>query len=187
MPYPPAMARGAQVLQFEIEVADVDRGVYETLSFPTAQHPSESDEYVVARVLARVLEHEDGIGFTAGLSTGEEPPVEIVDLTGRRTAWIDVGTPTGARLHKANKATDRVVVYCHKPAEPWLRLLARETVHGAERIRLNALPTEGVAALATGLGRRNRWALSRSDGVLYLDDGSGHHELTLRSLGWPQA
>ena len=39
------------VRRFEIELADSDRDLYATLDLRTAQHPSESDRYLVARVL----------------------------------------------------------------------------------------------------------------------------------------
>ncbi|MDQ3301441.1 MAG: YaeQ family protein, partial [Myxococcota bacterium] len=41
--------------KFEIALADSDRGVYEQLEWRVAQHPSESERYLVARVLARAL------------------------------------------------------------------------------------------------------------------------------------
>ena len=47
------MALGSTVYHLEIELSDVDRGVYETLSLKAAQHPSETPGYLVARVLAR--------------------------------------------------------------------------------------------------------------------------------------
>jgi uncharacterized protein YaeQ len=180
------MARGASILQFEVAVSDVDRGVYDTLTLQVAQHPSESDEYVVARVLAYALEYEDGIGFTAGLSSGEVPAIEVRDMTGRQRAWIEVGTPGGPRLHKASKAADRVAVYCHKPPEPWLKVLARERVHDCENIKLVALDPTLIGQAAEGLERRNSWSLSVVEGAVYLQVGQASLEMQLRPLGWPQ-
>ena len=179
------MARGATLVQFDIDLSDVDRGVYESLSFPAAQHPSESGVYLVARVLAYALEYAEGIAFTRGLSSGDEPAIQICDLTGRMHDWIEVGTPEGPRLHKASKAADRVAVYCHKDARDWLRGLARERVHDSENIELFALPPEGIEALAQQVERRNTWSLSRIEGTLYLDVGEVHTELAVERLAWP--
>src|SRR5262245_25460311 len=99
---------------FDVELSDVDRGVYESLSLRTARHPSESEQYLVARVLAYALEYTPGIAFTQGLFASDEPAVWVRDLTDQLVAWIEVGTPDPARLHKASKAAERVAVYCHK-------------------------------------------------------------------------
>jgi uncharacterized protein YaeQ len=181
------MARGATVVQFEIDLSDVDRGVYEALSVSAAQHPSESGAYLAARVLAFALEWAEGLTFTAGLSSGDEPALWVRDLTGQLRDWIEVGTPEGPRLHKASKAATRVAVYCHKDPASWLRGLARERVHDAGGIELFALPPAGVERLADGLARRNAWSLSRVDGVVYLQAGDVGHELPIGRLPWPEA
>ena len=91
------MAIGSTVFNFDIDLADSDRGVYETLALRVARHPSESEDYLVARVLAYCHEYQDGIEFSrGGLSDPDEPPLAIRDLTGALRAWIDIGTPSGA-------------------------------------------------------------------------------------------
>ena len=40
------MALTATIYNFDIDLADSDRGVYETIALRVAQHPSESDEYL---------------------------------------------------------------------------------------------------------------------------------------------
>jgi uncharacterized protein YaeQ len=57
------MALGSTVFVFEIDLSDADRQVYERLSLRVARHPSESDEFLVARVLAFCLEYREGIEF----------------------------------------------------------------------------------------------------------------------------
>jgi uncharacterized protein YaeQ len=46
------MAAGATMYTFEIELADTDRGIYEQFTLRAARHPSETDAYLVTRVLA---------------------------------------------------------------------------------------------------------------------------------------
>ena len=98
------MALGATLYNFDVELADSDRHVYESLALRVAQHPSESDEYLIARVLAYLLEFAEGIEFSRGVSDPDDPTIAIRDRTGAITTWIDVGTPDAARLHKASKA-----------------------------------------------------------------------------------
>jgi uncharacterized protein YaeQ len=105
------MALSATVRRFEIELADSDRGVYESFELRAAQHPSETDRYLVARVLARCLEHDEGVEFGRGVSADDEPAIWRRDLRGDLLAWIDVGSPSPDRLHKASKTGARVAVY----------------------------------------------------------------------------
>ena len=115
------MALTATIYNFDIELADADRNRYESLSLRVARHPSESEEYLVTRLLAYLLEFGEGIEFSRGVSDADEPAISIRDLTGRITTWIDIGTPEAARLHKAAKSGARVVVYTHKNPEQFLK------------------------------------------------------------------
>src|SRR3954471_9959609 len=164
------MALGATVYNFDIGLADSDRGVYETLALRVARHPSESDEYLAARVLAYCMEFTQGIAFSAGgLSAPDEPPIAVRDLTGTLRSWIDVGTPDAPRLHRASKTAPRVAVYVHKDPTQWLRALAGERIHRASELELYAFNREVVAALVARLERRIGVALSiHEPGVVFL-------------------
>lgn len=181
------MAVGSTVVGFEIALSDVDRGVYEALSLKVAQHPSETNEYLVARVLAYALEYAEGIQFAPGMATSEEPALQIRDLTGQLQTWIEVGTPDAARLHKATKAADRVAVYCHKDPGPWQRGLIGQKVHAPDRLAMYALDRAAVVQLAGRLDRRNDWSLSRVDSVLYVEAGPSSIAVPLEPLPWPTA
>jgi uncharacterized protein YaeQ len=92
------MALQATIYTFDIELADNDRGVYESLALRLARHPSESDEYLIARLLAYLREFRDGIAFSRGVSEPDEPAIAVRDSTGAITTWIDIGTPDARRL-----------------------------------------------------------------------------------------
>lgn len=180
------MARSSTVYNFDIVLSDVDRGVYDTLDLKVAQHPSESPEFLVARVLAYCLELCEGLTFPpGGLSNTETPAVWVHDLTGLLKVWIDVGLPAPERLHKASKAAERVAVYVHKPNEAWLRTLAGAKVHGSAAIELYALDPAVVDAIGAALERRNGWSLSRMEGVVYLEADGGSWELPVSRVPWP--
>jgi uncharacterized protein YaeQ len=161
------LALGATIYHFTIRLSDVDRGVYETLELKVARHPSESDEYLVTRVIAYCLEYAEGIAFSRGLADPDEPPIAVRDLTGALRAWIEVGSPDAARLHKASKAAPRVAVYTHKDPAQLLRSLDGERIHRAEALELYSLGRELVAALVKRLARRTEMDLSVSDRHLY--------------------
>src|SRR5436190_9797021 len=98
------MALNATIYNFDVELADSDRQVYESLALRVARHPSESEEHLVARLLAYLLEFTEGIEFSRGVSTPDQPAIAVRDLTGAIATWIDIGTPDAERLHKASKA-----------------------------------------------------------------------------------
>jgi len=165
------MALSATIYHFEVRLSDVDRGVYETLELKLAKHPSESDEYLVTRLLAYCLEYAEGIAFSRGLSEPDEPAIAVRDLTGTLRAWIEIGSPDAARLHKAAKAAPRVAVYTHKDPANLLRALDGERIHRAEALELYSLGRELVAALVKRLQRRNLLELSVSERHLYVTLG----------------
>ena len=180
------MARSSTVYNFDIVLSDVDRGVYDSLDLKVAQHPSESSEFLVARVLAYALEVCEGIAFPpGGLSNTETPAVWVHDMTGQLLVWIDVGLPSPERLHKASKAAERVAVYVHKANDAWLRTLAGAKVHGSASIELYELDPTVVDAIAGALERRNSWSLSRMEGVVYLEADGGSWELPVLRVAWP--
>jgi len=181
------MAQGSLVIGFDLALSDVDRGVYETLSFKAARHPSETEVYLVTRVLAYALEWAEGIEFAQGLATGDVPALMVRDATGRIRTWIEIGTPDAARLHRASKAAERVAVYCHKDADSWLRGLAGHEVHAAETIALHRIDKALVDALAAKLQRRNAWSLSVTEGALYLDVDGQTLVGAVERLAWPAA
>ena len=156
---------------FTVRVADADRNLYETLTLRVAQHPSETAEYLVTRVLAYCLEYTEGIGFSKGLSDPEDPAIGVRDLTGVLQSWIDIGVPEAPRLHKAGKAARRVAVYAHREVTPWLARLAGERIHRAEALEIYVMDRDLVAALVARLERRMDFDLSVSEKTLYISMG----------------
>ena len=166
------MALGATIYNFDVELSDTDRHVYESLALRVARHPSESEEYLVARLLAYLLEYAEGIEFSRGVSDPDEPTIAVRDLTGVIRTWIDIGTPDAARLHKASKAAARVAVYTHKDPAQFLKQLAGERIHNAGALELYALDRALVTALVARLERRVAFSLSVTDRELYLSIGT---------------
>ena len=152
---------------FDIDLADSDRGVYESLALRVARHPSESDDYLVARVVAYCCEYAPGIAFSrGGLSDPDEPPIAIRDLTGALQAWIDIGTPAADRLHRAAKAAPRVAVYVHRESSQWLAGLSGERIHRGDALALYAIDRALIAALVARLERRMSLAVALADGTV---------------------
>jgi len=179
------MAQTATMFNITVELSDVDRGVYETFELKMAQHPSESAEYMVARLLAYCLEYTEGIELTQGVSAGDEPAVLVRDLTGRITSWIEVGLPDADRLHRASKLAEHVAVYTHRDPRQLLALLDGKKVHRREELALYVLDRRFVGELAERLGRRARLTLSVTEQHLYADLDGYTLESVLEKLVLP--
>lgn len=162
------MALSSTIYVFDITLNDADRNVYETLSFRIARHPSETEEFLLTRMLAYCLEYREGIQFSKGLSDPDVPALAIRDLTGTLLTWIDIGAPEAERLHKAMKSAPRVAVYAHRDVAALLARLAAAKVHRVEQLEIYAVDRDLLAALGKRLGRRMRFDLAVADRHLYL-------------------
>ena len=179
------MAAGTTVYAFDIELSDVDRGVYQMLNLRLAQHPSETLDYLVTRMLAYCLEYTEGIAFSKGLSEPDEPAIRVRDLTGSSLAWIEIGLPEPERLHRASKASPRVAVYAHKDPSTWLKRVAEAGIHRAEKLEVLAFDPAWIAGVAARMERRMALSLARSDSEIYLSVGADTLQTVLAPI-WPQ-
>ncbi|MFD6160541.1 YaeQ family protein [Nocardia sp. NPDC060256] len=164
------MALPATLHNFAVQLADVDRDVYQDLELRVARHPSETAEFMVTRLLAYCLEYQEGIAFSeGGISSTDEPAVLVRDLTGRLTAWIEVGAPDAERLHRGSKLAGRAAVYTHRDPAKVLAQLAGKRIHRAEAIPLYSFDRDFIDAAVAAIDRRNTATLSITERSLYLD------------------
>lgn len=154
---------------FDVQLADTDRGVYEDYALRVARHPSETEAYMLTRVLAYGLEYADGIAFGGSVSSTEEPAVLVRDLTGLVTAWIEVGAPDAERLHYGSRLAERTVVYTHRdPAKvmaPW----ADKRIHRGSDIRVYSFDPGFIDSAVSLLDRRSTMTITVTERTLYLD------------------
>lgn len=163
------MALGATIHHVEIALSDVDRGVYETLDLRVAQHPSETMRYLITRTLAYALSYEDGIAFSkGGLSDTDEAPITVRDPTGVLLAWIDVGSPSAERLHKASKAARRVAVFTHAELKMLRKEAATRAIHKIDDIEVWRFDPKLLDAIEAKMERNTKLEITRNDGQLYV-------------------
>lgn len=105
------MALKPTIFKFDVSLSDVDCGRYEHLNLTVAQHPSETAERMMARLLAFCLNADAGLAFAGGLASAEEPDIWLRGLDGQVIKWIDVGEPSLDRLRKASRMAREVLVY----------------------------------------------------------------------------
>jgi len=168
------MALSATVLNFTVEVVDIDRNVYDTLAFRLAQHPSENAQRVAVRVLARAMAHEENLEFGRGLSHVDDPTLWSKGPQGQITHWVDVGGPCAQRLHRASKKSDKVSVYTDKNHTSLKKEWLGQRIHRSEDIHLVLFEPTFTEALAEGVDRQNKWIVTLNEGYLsvVMDDKS---------------
>ena len=163
------MAISTQLYRFKIELADIPRAVYETLDFRVAQHPSESMDFLLSRVIAYALNFQEGLSFSAeGLHNPDDPCLSLADPFGGQQLWIEIGNPSARKLHKASKVSKTVKVYTYKNPKLLIQEIQANNVHRAEDIEIYALPPEFLERLSHLVSRESKWMLTYNDNSLMI-------------------
>src|SRR5690349_15719730 len=148
------MAPNSRIVKVELHVTDMDRAHYGTHALTLAQHPSETDERVMVRLLAFALNADERLEFGKGFSTADEPDLWRRDYTGRIEQWIELGQPDESRLRKAAGRADKVTLLTYQPrafAAWWDR--NAEALSRLGNLEVIELPPGIAEALGEGIGR----------------------------------
>src|SRR5206468_3227171 len=116
--------------------------------------------------------YEEGIAFSKGLSNTDEPALWVHDLQGNLRVWIEIGTPSADRLHKASKGAPRVVVFTHHDPEQLKKVAVERNIHRAAEIEVYALAPAFLDALEAVTDRNSKWVLVHTAGELYVTVGA---------------
>ena len=162
------MALPSIIYRANLQIADTDRGVYETLQASVARHPSETEERLVARLLAYALFYENGLQFTKGVCVGDEPDLWSKGPDGRVQSWVEVGLPEPDRLIKASRHAGRLLLLACGPALPhWERHHLPKLV-GIANLTVITLDQEFISQLMLHLERVITWEITCTEGTMYL-------------------
>jgi uncharacterized protein YaeQ len=165
-----AMALPATPYRFAVQLSHVDRGVYQALDVKMARHPSETERFLLLRLLAYCLLYEEGLAFSkGGLSSPDEPALSVHTLDGTRTTWVEIGSPSAERLHKAAKAAPRVVWLTHADPRLLKEALAKEKIHRREHLEAWYVAPAFLDDVAAQVGERGaKLELTVTEGQLYV-------------------
>jgi uncharacterized protein YaeQ len=179
------MALPSTLYRFRLNLSDVDRDVYKELDLRVAMHPSESQPFLLTRIIAYALNEQDGLEFApGGLSDAEIPCISVPGVHGGVALWIEIGNPSARKLHKASKAAERLKVYTYKDPLNLLREIQANKIHDVENIEIYSLGPKFLENLAATLGRDNRWSVIHTDGSLSItvNDVTEQGELVRHSI-----
>lgn len=171
------MALSATPYKLDINLTDLDRGVYETLRFTVARHPSETEERMTVRLLAYVLWYDEALAFGRGLSDVDEPALWEKSLDGRVLHWIEVGLPDAERLTWCSRRAERVSLLAYGRVDMWESKVL-PNVASLKNVHVAGLPQEALATIAKDLPRAVNWAVMISEGSMFITDENGQHEIT---------
>lgn len=172
------MALKATIFKAGIQVADMDRDHYGDYSLTLARHPSETDERLMVRLLAFVLNAADNLEFTRGLSSDDEADLWQTSLSGELELWIEVGLPAEERLRKACNRAERVLVYSYgrRTAPVWWKKLA-DPLQRFDNLRVFHLPADASEQLAQMAERNMNLNVTIQDGHLWVSSAEQSLEI----------
>ncbi|HEY9098305.1 MAG TPA: YaeQ family protein [Thiobacillus sp.] len=176
------MALKATIYKAELQIVDMDRNYYADHALTIARHPSETDERMMARVLAYALNAQEGIAFTKGLFDVDEPEVWVKSLTDEITLWIDLGQPDEARIRRACSRAEKVVVLCYTSScEIWWKQIASKLTR-LTNLTVLQLPADISQELAALADRSMRLQCMVQDGEVWLNSDKANVAVKLTSL-----
>lgn len=148
------MALKSTIFKADLQIANMDRQYYDGHMLTIARHPSETDERMMVRILAFVLNASEALTFGKGISADDEPDVWLKDLTGAIDLWIEVGQPDEKRILKACGRSNQVIIYSYSSmSNIWWNQIANK-VDRAKNLSVFNLPAATSQALAK-LAQRN--------------------------------
>jgi len=170
------MAIKPTIYKCRISLSDLNRDYYDSLNLTVAQHPSETLNRMMVRVLAYCLNAQEGLAFTKGLSAIEEPDIWLRTLDDQTQLWIEIGEPDPDRIKKASHIAQTVMVYTFnsKSKDWWAKTEPKLSSLNVSVIQF--VPDE-VSALAALVQRTMDFSVTISGDTLYISTALGECEL----------
>ncbi|MCL7462035.1 YaeQ family protein [Pseudomonas sp. NW5] len=175
------MALPSTPYKVELNLTDLDRHIYETLRFTVARHPSETEERLAVRLIAYALWYGEQLAFGRGLSDVDEPALWEKSLDDRVLHWIEVGQPDAERMTWCSRRAERVSVLAYGNLRVW-QTKVLDSVRSLKNLNVVAVEPAALETLAHDLPRSISWSVMISDGVLFVTDERGQHEVPLEWL-----
>jgi len=182
------MAIRSTIHKAELAIADIDRGYYADHALTVARHPSETEQRLMVRILAFMLNADERLAMAGDISTDDEPALWARDDTGAVLHWIEVGLPDERVIRKACGRADRVTVlaYGARKAEAWWAD-NRNTLARHRNLTVDFLNEPACEALTALVDRSMRLSATIQDGHILVSTAKGSAELALDHWQAPPA
>lgn len=165
------MAIKATIFKVKLQLADMDRAYYNDLTLTIAQHPSETDERTMVRLLAFALHASNEMKFTEGVSAEDEPDIWQRSLSNEIDIWIDVGLPDEKRIRKACNRAKQVYIYAYggRTVPTWWQPMA-EKLARHQNLKVIAFPQAATRSLGELAQRTMTLQCTIQDGQIWIGD-----------------
>ena len=175
------MALKPTIFKMNINVSNLDNDVYETIHLTLAQHPSETMERMVTRVLAFVLNNQEFLTFTKGLSEVDDPDIWAKNYSDEFLLWVDVGEPAFDRIKKACRQAKKVKVYTfNSKSNVWWKQSQKEfNTISAEVYQFDF---EQIQAFAALVERTMDFSITLTANIFYIATDKGNSEVEFIKL-----
>ena len=175
------MALKPTIYKANIALSDFDRHTFDSISLTIAQHPSETLERMMARMLAFCIHYEDLLAFTAGLSDVDTPDIWVKTLDDRITHWIDVGEPNADRLKKASRQAEKVSVYSfNSKSDVWWAQEGKKIKEAGAAVF--QFSWDSIQELASHVERTMDFSLTLTEMTAYFSFAGGDCAVSWRAL-----
>lgn len=167
------MALGATIYKVTLDIADGDRPYYGSHALTVAQHPSETLERMLIRMVAFALHAHTHLSLTKGLSTADEPDLWQKDLTGAVDLWVEVGQPSDNRLLKGCARAKQVIVYCYQghASQRWWQSTHKKVAR-VKNLKVVHLPMAPIRELAKDIDRQLTLHVNILEQEIFITHGS---------------
>ncbi|CNE87707.1 YaeQ family protein [Yersinia nurmii] len=173
------MALKATIHKATVNIADMDRNVFMDTNLTVAQHPSETDQRMMLRLLAWICHADERLLFTKGLSADDEPEIWLRNDHNGIELWVELGLPDEKRLRKACNQSKKVVLYSYgeRAAKVWWPQV-KEKLSGHENLQVRFLDDEQMTKLAAMSTRNMNLQATLQEGTIWLSDAQNNLEIT---------
>ncbi len=180
------MALKATIYKADVQISDMQRHYYQNHQLTLARHPSETDERLMVRLLAFLLNASDSLEFCKGLSTADEPDLWQKNLVGEIECWVEVGRPDHERLRKACGRAQQVIVYTYggHTAELWWTQIAPK-LERFSNLHVFCVAEQTTQLLTSLVTRTMMMQCTIDDNSLWLSDGATNLDIEMTQL-FPQ-
>jgi len=166
------MAQKATIYKADVNLANMDLGVYLDQGLTVAQHPSETLQRMMLRIVAWAMHGNEQLSFTKGLSDEDEPDLWQVNYSDEIELWIDLGLPDEKRIKKGSVRAQQSVIFAYgeNAAAQWWNQ-QKSTANKFNNLTVYLVNDETMTALADLVTRTMQLQFSISEGEIWLSCG----------------
>lgn len=180
------MALPSTIYRASVQLSDLDRQIYAELQTTIAQHPSETAERLLARLLAYTLCYREDLSFSKGVGSGDEPDLWSKGPDGRVQLWVEVGQPDPERLAKSCRHVEHAVLLAFGAnVTRWLAQ-HQQKLELVKNLTVCLVDFKFLRELCDGLERVINWSVTITEGNIYLTVGGGSVEASIEHVCGPQ-